>query len=194
MSTKSKEKKEINKKSDSKTKKVKKINKKEDKEKKPRGKGRPVKYTKKVFDVLCKRISNGESLNKITKDKDMPDKETFYRWIRLHEDLSTQYTLAKQDRADTYADEIVDIADNKGQDKYIDEDGNEKFDNEHINRTRLRIDARKWIASKLHPRNYGEWQKIDISGKQVNYNVKIGKKELKLAKDNLKKMLISNNI
>jgi hypothetical protein len=35
-------------------------------------------------------------------------------------------------------------------------------DQEHINRSRLRIDARKWLLSKLAPRKYGD--KLELTG------------------------------
>lgn len=95
----------------------------------------------------------------------MPEHQTFYKWLRTHEDLSTQYTHAKEDRADTYADEIIDIADESVYDKKTDKDGNETVDADVIQRARLRIDARKWIACKLHPRNYGDKKNIELTGK-----------------------------
>jgi hypothetical protein len=107
--------------------------------------GRPVKYTKETFDEICKRIANGESLRKITRDDDFPEMITVYRWFRQYPELCTQYATAKQDRADTYTDEIIEIADDL-----------KTSSSEEIQKAKLRVDVRKWIASKHHPRNYGD--------------------------------------
>jgi len=110
---------------------------------------RPEKYTVEIFDKINSEISEGRSLRSILKQDGMPSSETFYRWLREVEGLSTQYARAKEDRADSYADEIVDIADTE-------------LDPQ---KARVMIDARKWIASKLHPRNYGEKMALEHSGR-----------------------------
>jgi len=114
---------------------------------------RPLKYNVKIFDSICERIAEGESLNKITKEAAYPMKITFYRWLRESPSLCNQYDAAKKDRADTYADEMVDIADQK------------HFSTESIQAAKLRIDTRKWIACKLHPRNYGDSSSMQLTGK-----------------------------
>ena len=38
---------------------------------------------------------------------------------------------------------------------------------EHVQRSRLRVDARKWIASKLKPKKYGDYQKHEHTGSLV---------------------------
>ena len=54
------------------------------------------------------------------------------------------------------ADEIIAIADEKTTDWLMDKEGNERPNNEAIQRSRLRVDARKWVAAKLKPRKYGD--------------------------------------
>ena len=69
------------------------------------------------------------------------------------------YTRAKEDQADTLADEIMDISDEKPMMTVVtDDESVDKLDPVGINRNRLRIDARKWIAAKLKPRKYGDRQ------------------------------------
>jgi hypothetical protein len=65
------------------------------------------------------------------------------------------YTKAREDQADTLADEIHAIADQMPMEK-TDKEGNTSLDSAYINWMRLRIDARKWTASKLKPRKYGD--------------------------------------
>jgi len=66
------------------------------------------------------------------------------------------YDRAREEQAETLADEIIAIADETHQDYIEDKDGNERVNGEAIQRSRLKVDARKWVASKLKPRKYGE--------------------------------------
>ena len=121
--------------------------------------GRPSDYTDDLALEICFRIVNGESLNRICKDDHMPNVATVYRWLQKLEDFRNMYTRAKEDQADTLADEIQDISDEKPMMTIVtDDESVEKLDPVGINRNRLRIDARKWIAAKLKPRKYGDRQ------------------------------------
>ena len=121
--------------------------------------GRPSDYTDELALEICFRIVNGESLNRICKDDHMPNVATVYRWLQKLEDFRNMYARAKEDQADTLADEIQDIADEKPMMTIVtDDESVEKLDPVGINRNRLRIDARKWIAAKLKPRKYGDRQ------------------------------------
>lgn len=96
----------------------------------------------------------------------MPAISTVFRWLRLEEGFSDQYARAKEEQADTLADEIVEIADER-EGKAITADGAEVavvFDSTAVARNRLRVDARKWVAAKLKPKKYGEKQAIEHSG------------------------------
>src|SRR3546814_11281656 len=86
------------------------------------------------------------------------DLSTVFRWLRdeAHEEFRQQYARARDNQADTLADEILDIADD-GSNDYVGED--EKYNGDAVARSRLRVDARKWLAGKLAPKKYGE--KID---------------------------------
>ena len=85
----------------------------------------------------------------------MPSKSTVFRWLKSDEEFSDQYARAKAEMADSLFDDILAIADNRENDR--DEDG--RADVDHIQRQRLRIEARKWMAGKLKPKVYGD--KID---------------------------------
>ncbi len=73
-----------------------------------------------------------------------------------HEEFSQQYASAREVQAEVWADEIVGIADEATGDLTTDKDGKAVVDHEHIQRSRLRVDTRKWIASKLLPKRYGD--------------------------------------
>lgn len=81
----------------------------------------------------------GRSLLKICAEPEMPAYSTAMEW-RIESGFAEKYARAREDQADHYADEIIGIADTE----------------EDPNRARVRVDARKWVASKLKPKNYGE--------------------------------------
>lgn len=54
-----------------------------------------------------------------------------------------------------WAEDIVHIADETKHDTVMTDTG-EHADNEWINRSKLRVDTRKWLLSKLMPKKYGE--------------------------------------
>jgi hypothetical protein len=121
-----------------------------------------------IIDLICKELSgSNKSINTIIKEHNLPDYTTVRDWIRNNEDFSHKYACAKEDQADFLAEEIIEIADDSSQDELHTEFGI-KENREFINRSRLRIDARKWVASKLKPKTYGD--KIDhtTNGKEIN--------------------------
>ncbi len=107
----------------------------------------PVRYSEAVTDLICCQLAQGISLNKICKQPDMPSIVAVYKWLDQYPDFVKKYTRAKDESADTLADQILDISDD------ADLDHNDK---------RIRIDARKWIASKLKPKKYGD--KLELGG------------------------------
>lgn len=96
-----------------------------------------------MTETICERIAAGESLRAICSDVGMPSKKQFLKWMSEDASLSDHYAIARARQADHYADEIVEISDTE----------------EDPQKARVRIDARKWVASKLQPKRYGD--KID---------------------------------
>jgi hypothetical protein len=112
-----------------------------------------------IFNKILIEIESGRALRKILKEDDnMPSTQTFYKWIDEDAEKSKQYARACEVRADAIFDDIIDIADDSSRDKKVIQSG-EVIDSEFVARSRIRIDARKWIASKLNPKKYGD--KID---------------------------------
>lgn len=125
---------------------------------------RQTEFTIAIGDSLCERIADGESLRKICAEADMPNKATVFRWLAANSTFSDQYARARETQADSLFDEILDIADESKLDTYTDKDGNVKTDSEVIGRSKLRVDARKWMAGKLRPKVYGEKSVQEITG------------------------------
>ena len=123
-----------------------------------RKKGRPSLYTEALAAKICQRLAEGKSLRSICRDDAMPAISTVMGWLfdGDHDDFQEQYARAREAQAEVRADEIVDIADDDTNDFTADKDGKLVADHEHIQRSRLRVDARKWIAAKLLPKRYGD--------------------------------------
>lgn len=127
-----------------------------------------VKFSQEIFDEICVRIAEGESLRKICKDDKMPSLVAVWKWLNNSEELVKQYTRAREEQAETFVDEILDIADDNKDDTSIDENGKLIINQEVIARSRLRVDSRKWIASKLKPKKFGDYTKIQAEVKDTS--------------------------
>ena len=122
-----------------------------------------VTYSDAIADKICSRIAQGESLVNICKDADMPSRQTFMRWLLedKHEGLRDNYARAREAQADFYAEQIIEIADEECTTVKHGEGDKSKevevaFDSAAVARNRLRVDARKWYASKVAPKKYGD--------------------------------------
>ncbi len=133
---------------------------------------RKLTYTDQIAKDICYRLSNGECLVAITKEKGMPSYRVVNKWLRRPdmEEFRKMYTKAKEDQADFFADEIQAIADSlPAQLDYLKEKvmQNERLNknwvaaydvlSRHvINAARVKIDVRKWSAGKQRPRKYSD--------------------------------------
>ena len=111
--------------------------------------GRPSIYTDELANELCLRISNGSSLNRACRAKDMPDKATVYRWIDTNEKFCDKYREATNQRAEFHFDEMLDIADAVEEETAA------------VSKAKVQIDTRKWILSRMNPTKYGDKQQVD---------------------------------
>lgn len=130
--------------------------------------GRPSDYTPELAEAVCMRIAEGESLRMVCRDEAMPDKSTILRWIGRHEDFRDQYARAKEIGIESLAEELFEIADDGTNDwmELTDSEDNKygyKANGEHIQRSKLRIDTRKWYLSKIVPKKYGDRIQQDVT-------------------------------
>lgn len=135
--------------------------------------GRPSDYTDEIALTICTRLVDGQSLRAICREEGMPDRGTVFRWLETHEGFRSQYARAREAQAETFADELLEISDDASNDwmERNDKDNPGWIANgEHINRSRLRVDTRKWVASKLKPKKYGD--KLAIGGGDEPIQVK----------------------
>ena len=127
-------------------------------------KGRPSLYTEPLAAKICRRLAEGETLRSVCRDEAMPDKATVLRWLadKAKADFRDQYAHARDMQADALFDEALEIADDVSGDWVVDKDGKKSLDHEHVQRSRLRVDTRKWAAGKMAPKRYGD--KIQHTG------------------------------
>jgi hypothetical protein len=125
--------------------------------------GRPTKYTPELADLICERVAiHDVGLSKLTKMfDDMPDKSNINKWRRKYPDFRVKYAQAKCEQIEFLTEDILEIADDATNDWMEFEEKTNgceswKVNGEHIQRSRLRIDTRKWLAAKLAPKIYGD--------------------------------------
>ena len=131
--------------------------------------GRPSSYTDEIADRICEELCDGRSLVDICKPDDMPNRSTVFRWLadERYATFRAMYAHAREVQAEYLADEIIEISDD-GRNDWMERNGenNEGWqtNGEALQRSKLRVDARKWIASKLKPRKYGDLTRTELSG------------------------------
>jgi len=126
--------------------------------------GRPPIYTEEIADTICERLCLGESLRRILKDEGMPSMPTVMRWLMNKPEFETKYVRARRMQAEVWADEMIDIADDSTND-YMKKKGKEEgveVNQENLQRSKMRLEQRRWFAEKLLPKVYGP--KIAIGG------------------------------
>lgn len=135
---------------------------------------RPTKFSQEIADKICLQLSTScKGLAKICEDNSMPTVRTVYNWLRNPEyvDFLHLYTRAREEQAHFMAEEIIDIADDVSKDNLTTEVG-EIENREWVNRSKIRIEARKWLASKLLPKKYGDKLDVEATVNKVTISFK----------------------
>ena len=130
--------------------------------------GRPTLYCEELANLICERVATSTmGLARLCSSyDDLPEKITINVWRYRYPEFATQYAQAKLKQADLLAEEMLDIADD-GTNDWMESFGQDgemigyKLNGEHVQRSRLRIDTRKFLASKLLPKQYGQHAEED---------------------------------
>ena len=117
--------------------------------------GRPPTYSKEDWKAIFDRVGAGASLTTALKDTGISWTHA-YKMMQDSPELAADYEKAKMDRADRLAEQIVELADAE-----IPSHLQGVEISAWVNQKRLQVDARKWVASKLKPKMYGD--RIDVS-------------------------------
>lgn len=113
--------------------------------------GRPSTYSEELADIICEAVASGGALYRMCEERDdLPAERTIYQWLERHPEFAQKYARARERQADRNADEIVMIADTEADPQ----------------RARVRMDARKWRASKLAAKKYGEKVTQEVTGSE----------------------------
>lgn len=124
--------------------------------------GRRTEFTQAIADTICDRLAEGQSLRAICATAKMPCQVTVFKWLSQQPEFAKQYARARESQVEHYAEEILEIADDGRNDTYEKEDGTQATNQDVIARSRLRVDTRKWLMSKLAPKKYGD--KLELGG------------------------------
>ena len=80
--------------------------------------------------------------------------------------LAERYARARDIGVDAMADDMLEIADD-GTNDWMDRNDPDNpgyvVNGEHVQRSRLRVESRKWYLAKLAPKKYGD--KLEVGGK-----------------------------
>jgi len=131
--------------------------------------GRPDIYTVELAEKVCEQIATTTfSLRTICKQDGMPSVGTILKWLRETDEFLALYTRAKEEEADMLIEEMIDISDDGSNDFMTVTKGDVEYEQENkevTNRSKLRVETRKWIASKLKPKKYGDKITQELTGK-----------------------------
>ena len=123
--------------------------------------GSPRLYTPELATEICLMMAEGFSLREICRAEKFPAESTVRLWaIEDLDGFAARYARAREAQADRWVDEIVEIADD-GSNDWMERqrrDGSTEvvLDREHVQRSTLRVEARKWLMMKLAPKRYGD--------------------------------------
>ncbi len=134
--------------------------------------GRPTKYTDEAVDKICYLIATSKhGLHRILNDNpELPKFRTVFDWLMKeeYESFRTKYARAREAQQDFFGEEIIHISDDDSEDEIFieSEDGSGQsakrvMNNEFVQRSKLRVETRKWLMSKLAPKKYGD--KLDVT-------------------------------
>lgn len=127
----------------------------------------PFKWTAEIEDEVFQHIADGKAIREALKDDWLPSWTTFNKRLASDAEFASRYAQAREVQADAIFDEMLEIADdarNDWMEKRGSDDAGWLANGEHIQRSRLRIETRKWMAGKLRPKVYGDKLDVDHKG------------------------------
>lgn len=123
---------------------------------------RPTVFTPELGATICEKLAECGSLRRVCLEPDMPLERTVRRWYTENEQFASEYARAKEAGIDALVDETLDIADDGSNDYMQTKDG-EKLDAEHVQRSKIRIETRRWLAERMMPKKYGVRTGVDLT-------------------------------
>jgi hypothetical protein len=109
-------------------------------------------------------ITQGKSISKACKEVGIAT-SSYMLWLSRSEQYARDHARAMESRADVIFEEIIEIADSTEDDIIMSDEGKPITNHNVIQRDRLRVDARKWIAAKMNPKKYSDKYSVDHTTK-----------------------------
>jgi len=118
--------------------------------------GRPSTYNPEIAITICERIATTpQSLARLCAAPDLPSVATVIRWLREYPDFREIYVFAKEAQIELIVEDAIHIADDKSGDLTVTSEGKTLINNAAVQRSRLQVNLRKWFATRLMLRKYG---------------------------------------
>jgi hypothetical protein len=112
-----------------------------------------------IADQILESLADGITLREMCKAAGMPDRRTVFRWRLDREDFAKAFDVARMTGFELIAEELLEISDDGRNDWMQRQDPDNpgwNFNGEHVQRSRLRADTRKWMLAKMLPKVYGD--------------------------------------
>lgn len=119
--------------------------------------GRPEDYTPEIAEKICEMLATHDmGLSDLCKTYDyLPHESTIRRWMYRNPEFRASYAQARIAQVDLLAEKSLDISRNNSMDTTINSNGDTVALSVTVARHKLEIDTRRWLASKLMPKLYG---------------------------------------
>ena len=114
-------------------------------------------HPKDVADAVLAEMALGVSLRQACI-KHGTTAPTFLRWCAADADLAEQYARARTSMIDAIADDTIRLADEPPERNPV----TGAVDSGSVAKQRLQVDTRKWLLSKLAPKQYGD--RLEVAG------------------------------
>ena len=125
-----------------------------------------VRYSPELAAEICRLMSEGKSLRQVCELPGMPTRQSVLRWVEGNASFREQYQRAREALYDFLADEVIRLADDDSGDYFIENrNGESVYVTNHaaVQRSKLRVEARKWLLSKVAAKKYGDRPQDDAA-------------------------------
>jgi hypothetical protein len=125
---------------------------------------KPVRYDpEKLWPTILEAIANGASLASALRQPGMPSYALAKLHLRSNPALREAYEQAVQDRAAFLAEELIEMADTP-----IPEGLDPASRSAWVQHLRVRLDTRKWIASRVYRQVYGDRVDVEVNHTRIS--------------------------
>jgi len=121
-----------------------------------------VKYDAELAAKVLDLLAQSGSLRRVCRELGV-SRNSIIPWVVDNtEGFGDAYARAKEHGIDTLVEETLDIADD-GSNDYMETEHGPALNSESIQRSKVRVETRRWLAERLAPRRYGLRQGLDVT-------------------------------